>query len=525
MPKNQPAVVTYLSADGACAAAMMLLKHPDAAVITSSANRIGETFQALLESHPSSVHVCGVGVYCEWSELEQAAETLRENGTEIFWHCGRGYLDQEKASFEAFCIPVFQSAGTNTEAVARHFGLRDRPDAQFLINLAWFDHNVPGAKPQEELTREQADWLDFIEAAMSNYFKYQDLDPYAGLIRKLARQELSPKDHLDIEAFRRAGYRYVLHGVSPVMRALKRRIQKCAEVNRHVIITGESGVGKEHVAHLLWERSRQSSGPFVPVNCAMYAGNSNLANSDLFGHVKGAYTGAVSNRKGRFIEADGGILFLDELGELPLEVQAKLLRIIEDGWVTPEGADKPEKHVNVRIVAATNLELPRLIRAGGFRADLFHRLSTLRISVPPLRERPEDIDAIVKERLILLEREGRSPKLKKADFKILHGYDWPGNVRQLIKVLERAVLLDISIEASIEEERELSYATQWEDGDGVHQGPLYPADTGHVLPMKKIQRLYARNVWELCERNYTAAAKLLEVNPNTLRYTYLSRGN
>ena len=139
--------------------------------------------------------------------------------------------------------------------------------------------------------------------------------------------------------------------------------------------------------------------PFVTINCAMFAGNVGLANSTLFGHNKGAFTGAVADRQGAFVKASGGRLFMDELGELPLEVQAKMLRVLEDMAVTPEGADEVIANVDVLVIAATNRDLPAMIRITRFRADLFHRLSTLRIAMPPLRDRPDDIDAIVAKTL------------------------------------------------------------------------------------------------------------------------------
>lgn len=522
MGKSKVAVVTYYGVDGACAAAMLLLKYPDAAVIVSSANRIGESFQALEEEAYTQIHVCGVGVGCEWSTLAQAAQAVKKRGARITWYCGRGYLEQLAGAFKAFCEPVFLEEGTNTGAVAQYLGLGERCDAHLLVDLSWCDRYVKNARKRPDFTAEQSEWVDFVEAATSHYFKYQDQETYVTLVRKLASLTLGPRDRVLIETFRRTGYQYVLHGASPTMRKVKQRIQKCAQANRNVIITGESGVGKEHVAHLLWEGSAQAQGPFIPVNCATYAGNSSLANSDLFGHTKGAFTGATGSRKGRFIEADMGILFLDELGELPLEVQAKLLRVIEDGWVTPEGADRPERRVNVRIVTATNRDLPSMVRSGGFRADLYHRISALHIWVPPLRDRPEDIDAIASERLVLLQKEGYKAKLSRADLKELHSYDWPGNVRQLIKVFERAVLLGTSLAEAIEEERALGEVVQYGSERTRQSDTLFPVDRDHIRPMKEVQSLYARNVWELCGQNFSAAARALGVNPNTLRYTYLA---
>ena len=514
-------IVTYNGMDGACAAAMALLRYSDAVLMASSAKGIGGTFAELAEQSPppAEVHVCGVGVWCDWSELEIPARRLTQQSCRIFWYCGRRYLDDVRERFGDFATPVFIDAGTNTAALAKSLELTDRFDAHLLTTLAWFDPRVEGNRPEDHMTGEQAAWVDLIDAALSQYFKYQDRDPYLRAIRKLARNEFDTSDKSIVENFRLTGYKYVLQGRTEIMKRLRERIQRCGDVDRHVIITGESGVGKEHVAHLIRERSKRFMGPFVPINCALYAGSANLANSDLFGHVKGAFTGAQGDRRGKFVEADSGFLYLDEIGELPLEVQAKLLRVIEDGWVTPEGADRPEKHVDVRVLAATNCDLPKMIRSGAFRADLYHRLATLRIHVPPLRERTEDIGIIVAQRLDVLAEEGYKRTFTKGDYEVLRSYDWPGNVRQLIKVIERAVLLDMSPAEVIDEERALGELIAYED-DRAENGAM-PASRDAVRPLKEVQQGYARHVWELFDRNYSAAARALGVNANTLRYTHL----
>ncbi len=286
------------------------------------------------------------------------------------------------------------------------------------------------------------------------------------------------------------------------------------------MILGESGVGKEHVAHLLWERSKRAFGPFVPVNCATFTGNPGLANADLFGHVKGAFTGAVRDRPGRFAEADGGMLFMDELGELPLEVQAKILRVLEDGWITPEGADKPTRQVDVRVIAATNADISDMVRTKTFRADLFHRLSALPLRIPPLRERREDINEIIDERLAVLAAEGYGGNISRADRARLQEYDWPGNVRQLIKVIERGIILEEKFDAILADERAV-LGTADDTATEKDRGVLMPASVEEALSMTEVQRRYARHVWELCGGSFAAAARALDVTTTTLRYSYL----
>ena len=257
------------------------------------------------------------------------------------------------------------------------------------------------------------------------------------------------------------------------------------------------------------------------MNCALYAGSASLANSDIFGHVKGAFTGAEKERAGKLSTAHKGFLYLDEVGELPLEVQAKLLRVFEDGQVTPEGADRPTEHVDVRIIAATNRELPEMVRAGTFRADLYHRLSTLRLFVPPLREHLEDIHSILDEHLSSLKKEGYQRTLTQNDYQALKGYDWPGNVRQLIKLVERAFYLDMSIPEAIAEEEALGELRVAVDVRPSRDELLLPRTTSEVRTIEEVRSQYAQHVWELFDRNYTATAKALGIQPNTLRYQYL----
>jgi two-component system, NtrC family, response regulator PilR len=515
-------IITYNGVDGACAAAVALLKHPNAQVLVSSARGIAECFETLHKKQSGSIHVCGLGMGCAWSALEAAIRPLKKQGVKIYWHCGRQYLDEKREAFAGVAKPCFTGAGTNTAALAEHFGVADRREGQWLIEMSWHDKHVVNGKGSAGCCPDEQDWLDLIPASLAHYFKFQDRQPYINTIRKLARQEFTEEDRREIERFRHHGYTYLLHGDSAVLRQLKDRIKRCADADRPIIITGESGTGKEHVAHLLQERGKRAAEPFIPVNCALFAGSVNLANATLFGHKKGAFTGADQERSGKFVEADGGILFLDELGELPLEVQAKLLRILEDGYVTPEGSDELGKKVDVQVIAATHRNLPQMIREGTFRADLYHRLSTLRLHIAPLREHIEDIDIIIQNTLEKLAQEGAPRVLTKKDYALLKKYHWPGNVRQLTKLLDRAILLDISIQEALDEERSLGELV--ENRDAPSGEALFPTSLDEIRPMKEIQQRYAQRAWELHQHNYTAAAQALGVQPNTLRYSLLRDG-
>jgi PAS domain S-box-containing protein len=229
-------------------------------------------------------------------------------------------------------------------------------------------------------------------------------------------------------------------GQSPPLKKMLAKLEAVAQTTSSVLIHGESGVGKELVAHAIHGRSTRASGPLVKVNCASIPRE--LFESEFFGHVKGAFTGAHRNRIGRFELANGGTLFLDEIGEIPLELQGKLLRVIQEGEYERVGDDRT-RNADVRLIAATNRDLEALVKAGGFREDLYYRVSVFPIDVPPLRERGEDIVQLASH---FLERIcvdlGRAPlRLSQQQSDLLREYAWPGNVRELKNVIERAVIL------------------------------------------------------------------------------------
>lgn len=221
-----------------------------------------------------------------------------------------------------------------------------------------------------------------------------------------------------------------LVGNGRTMKHVRQLIEQVAVTEANVLILGESGTGKEVVARGIHDLSGRSNGPFVPVNCGAIPGD--LLESELFGHEKGAFTGAIGARKGRFELAQGGTLFLDEIGDMPLPVQTRLLRVLAEGQFYPVGALQPVK-VDVRVIAATHRELEHLVNQGTFRDDLYHRLNVIRLRLPPLRERAEDIDTLARHFLKKSAEElNVTPKtLLNETLSTLKSYNWPGNVRQL----------------------------------------------------------------------------------------------
>ncbi|MHB1863364.1 MAG: sigma-54-dependent transcriptional regulator [Gemmatimonadaceae bacterium] len=234
--------------------------------------------------------------------------------------------------------------------------------------------------------------------------------------------------------------RYEIVGRSRAIRAVIDQLEKVAGTPARVLITGENGTGKELVARAIHQRSARALKPFVEVNCAAIPGE--LIESELFGHLKGSFTGATSDRAGKFEQANGGTLFLDEVGDMSLAAQAKVLRVLQDGVITRIGGAKPVS-VDVRVLAATNKNLDDEIAAGRFREDLFYRLHVVPILVPPLRERREDIPLLVAHFVdVLTQREGVPPRTISTDaVDRLASRDWPGNVRELRNTIERLLIL------------------------------------------------------------------------------------
>nr|NIS39764.1 AAA domain-containing protein [Desulfuromonadales bacterium] len=349
-----------------------------------------------------------------------------------------------------------------------------------------------------------------------------------------------------------------LVGASAALREVCRKISLYSTSGAPVVITGETGTGKELVASALHEEGARASGPFVAVNCG--AISEELLESELFGHEKGAFTGAVRTHRGRFERADGGTLFLDEIGEMPLHTQARLLRVLETGRVERVGGEQ-ERALDVRVVAATNIALEKAVGRRIFRADLYHRLSVLRIHLPPLRERLEDIPLLVDHFLDQFSRRygRRVQRLTREALELLQSYLWPGNIRELRNVLER-VFVETQAEVigarafaewvrerhdfspgewDLEAARQLSgpavappYPLQSErpllaspeqaihDADLVPPAPVH-GETRSTRPAKLAED-DIRRAYRAAEGNIADAARLLGVHRATL-YRYLEK--
>jgi len=239
-------------------------------------------------------------------------------------------------------------------------------------------------------------------------------------------------------------------GNSPAISKIVEEVEKVSDTKSNILLLGETGTGKELFAKVIHQNSSRREMPFIPINCSAIP--EGLIESELFGHVKGAFTGAVSTKKGLFEEADGGTVFLDEIGDIPLSFQAKLLRVIEEQQIRPVGSTKIKK-VNLRFIAATNKDLSESIKKGEFREDLYYRINVITLKLPPLRHRKEDIPMLVRHYLKKYSQElGKNIEdISEEAMSLMINYDWPGNVRELQNVIERAVLLSDRSVIGVEE--------------------------------------------------------------------------
>ncbi len=295
-------------------------------------------------------------------------------------------------------------------------------------------------------------------------------------------------------------------GESEAMRAVGELVERIALASSPVLLTGETGTGKGLIARAIHAHGPRASGPFVSVNCAALP--ENLLESELFGHVKGAFTGATANRDGLFFDADRGSLFLDEIGEIAPALQAKLLHVLESGTVRPLGANK-ERPVDVRIITATHRDLHERVSSGAFREDLLYRLDVVSIEIPPLRHRQEDVPVLLAhflERARLKHPESSVRGFSKAALERLLDHRWPGNVRELEHLVERVVLLARGSEVDVDELPRTVGRTS--------SAPL--TFQGEIVPIREMQRRYAAWVFEALGGRRMVSAEKLGVDIKTL---------
>ncbi len=325
--------------------------------------------------------------------------------------------------------------------------------------------------------------LNELDLLIQKAFRARDLERENRQLKYALRQVSSPTTMI---------------GQSPAMQETYRLIEKTAAANKPVLIQGESGTGKELVARAIHAKSALANRPLVVVNCAALPDA--LLESELFGHEKGAFTGAVAAKQGLFEIADGGTLFIDEFGDLAGGLQAKLLRVLEDGTFRRVGSVK-ERQVSVRLIAATNRDLAQEVAAGRFREDLFYRINVLTIHLPPLRQRAGDIELLIRHFV------GEGWRVAPETMELLTSYSWPGNVRQLQNAIERAKILadgDEILKENLPQEI-------------VHAGPHAAALHQQTRPdLESINRAHIQDVYEKNDRNKTRTARVLGIGRRSL---------
>jgi transcriptional regulator with GAF, ATPase, and Fis domain len=386
---------------------------------------------------------------------------------------------------------------------------------------------VLGVFSRQAMSRKQLEGLrafaDHAAVSIANARAFEELQEL--------RRKLELENTYLQEEVREAMLYHDIVGQSPALARILQQVELVAPTDAAVLIMGESGTGKELIARAIHERSQRKARPLVKVNCASIPRE--LFESEFFGHVKGSFTGAMKDRVGRFQLADHGTLFLDEVGEIPLDLQSKLLRVLQEGEFERVGEDST-RHVNVRVVAATNRDLGKEAEGKQFREDLYYRLSVFPIVVPPLRERKEDIPQLAAHfirhscrRIGLPE-----PRLTEGAVRTMQAYDWPGNIRELQHVIERAVILGRghSLPLELRASGKQYIAPESKPASSLEAGPPKPVNAGKVMTMEQLHELEISNYRAALKQSggkvYGAdgAAALLGIPPTTLASRLKSLG-
>ncbi|WP_445621115.1 sigma-54-dependent transcriptional regulator [Kushneria sp. Sum13] len=353
---------------------------------------------------------------------------------------------------------------------------------------------------------EQA--VDALQRGADDFLtKPLDLDQVRASVARLSQRRVLQNRH-QVGEHRETFHLDELSSCTPAMSALFEQARRLATQQAAVLILGESGTGKELLAHALHREGPRRDGPFVAVNCASIAPD--VMESECFGHVKGAFTGAIAHRRGLFQQAHGGTLFLDEVGDMPPALQAKLLRVLQTHCVRPVGSEE-EQQIDIRIVAATNRALAERIEAGLFREDLFYRLETFSLTLPPLRERPDDIPLLAEHFIERYRREqGRPPMtLSPSALSLLWAYPFPGNVRELDNAILRAVTL---AQADVLEPDD--FPERFRQAAGTFEG--HDAQTQEWLSLEQMEQRYIQRVLDAVDGNKRRAADILGIGRKTL---------
>lgn len=405
----------------------------------------------------------------------------------------------EKASFDVALLDLRMAGLTGIEVLSKIRQISTDTQVIILTGQATVDTAVQALRlgAFDYLTKP-CKWAE-LEVLLKRVAERRDLSNRAvALETRLKASEGNP----------------MIIGETMAMQSIRRLIDTVAPTDASVIILGETGTGKELVARSLHEKSRRANQPFIPVNCGALP--ENLVESELFGHRKGAFTGADTHRKGLFEVANGGTLFLDEVGELDKGVQVKLLRFLESGEIRRVGENEPFR-VDVRVLCATNRDIREMIEGDEFREDLFFRINTFEIKLPPLRERRGDVIALAQHllRRYLPRRGGDVPMIHQAAIDALASHEWPGNIRELANVIERAVILSGGGSIDVEHLPIFSPKRVSTAHASAVSGPHFAIPDGS-LTLRDVEMKYILAVLEKHNGNKPAASRELGISLKTL---------
>jgi transcriptional regulator with GAF, ATPase, and Fis domain len=466
---------------------------------------IGQLLVRKIDRQRSCLETVAVGVSVPDYLLPEARTSCDEGQLKdlLAWCRKRQVLHQDTSSSHRDVLAMIVPPGMTADVVAGALGDPENPSGVVVLAAQ------PGTTLEESHIRLVEALLEPFSVALENDQRLREMAAMRAaaeadkesLLKRLGRKQLT-----DTVVGEDSGLQHVVERVGLVARN-----------DAPVLILGETGTGKELIARMIHTRSPRANGPFLRVNCGAIPAE--LIDSQLFGHERGAFTGAVEARQGWFERANGGTLLLDEIGELPLAAQVRLLRILQDGWMERVGGHEPV-HVDVRIVAATHCDLAAMVAEGQFREDLWYRIAVFPIRLPPLRERPEDIPALARHfaeraavRFVLPEA-----PLTAEDIQLLTAYPWPGNVRELGAVIDRAAILGNGKRLDVAQalgasERPLAV------GQTLPPEPSPPTST-EILSLDAAMKKHIESVLAVTHgriEGRRGAAALLKINPHTLR--------
>jgi len=431
-------------------------------------------------------------------------QAIAEGLDKIAMHCT--VVDSGRAAIAAIAERPF-------DVVITDYKLGDDVDGMEVLRHAksrWPECEVIliTAHGSEELVRQTL----MLEKGFDYLTKPIDLEALRGLVTRAAAQAQSNRQSMLIrrQLTSTEGFDNII-GRSPAMQRILKIVRQIAPTNVTVLLLGESGTGKDLLANAIHQASPRRDRRMVTLDCAGLS--EGVLESELFGHVKGAFTGAIAARKGRFEYADGSTLFLDEIGEMPLTMQAKLLRALENREIVPVGSNEPMS-IDVRLISATNRNLPQAVEKGDFREDLFFRLKTITLRIPPLRERREDIPFMIEKfvRVFNTQHSKHIESMTPRARDILTAYAWPGNVRELRNTLESMVVLAESKELDVHDIPDEILSQVPEEKTTA----IVPLTSLVGRTLEDLEREHIRNTLQITQGNREQAAKILGIAPRTL---------